>query len=106
MSTVRLWTEEEVAKGPRVKAVFDDIRATRKSTFINTFWRSLADQPALLERTWSSIKEVMFEPGALDPLTKELIYIAVSVTNAVVTVCTLILPLLVPRGSPMNSMWS
>ena len=81
MSTVRLWTDEEVAKDPRVKAVFDDIRATRKSTFINTFWRSLANQLALLERTWSSIKEVMFEPGALDPLTKELIYIAVSVTN-------------------------
>jgi AhpD family alkylhydroperoxidase len=81
MSTVRLWTDEEVANSPRVKAVFDDIRATRKSEFVNNFWRALANQPTLLERTWSSIKKVMFEPGALDPLTKELIYIAVSVTN-------------------------
>jgi len=81
MSTVKLWTDEEVANDSRLKAVFDDIRVTRKSDFINNFWRALANQPALLERTWSSIKEVMFEPGALDPLTKELIYIAVSATN-------------------------
>jgi AhpD family alkylhydroperoxidase len=81
MSTVRLWTDEEVANSPRVKAVFDDICATRKSEFVNNFWRALANQPALLERTWSSIKEVMFKEGALDPLTKELIYIAVSATN-------------------------
>jgi AhpD family alkylhydroperoxidase len=78
MSTVKLWTEEEVAADPRVKAVFEDIRATRKSDFVNNFWRALANQPALLERTWSSIKEVMVQPGALDPLTKELIYIAAS----------------------------
>jgi AhpD family alkylhydroperoxidase len=81
MSTVKLWTEEEVAADPRVKAVFEDIRATRKSDFVNNFWRALANQPALLERTWSSIKEVMVQPGALDPLTKELIYIAASTIN-------------------------
>lgn len=81
MATVKLWTDEEVAADPRVKAVFDDIRSTRKSDFVNNFWRALANQPALLERTWSSIKEVMIEPGALDPLTKELIYIAASTMN-------------------------
>ena len=82
MATVKLWTDEEVAADPRVQAVFDDIRATRKSEFVNNFWRALANQPALLEQTWSSIKEVMMAPGALDPLTRELIYIAVSATNA------------------------
>jgi AhpD family alkylhydroperoxidase len=82
MATVRVWTEDEVAKNPRVKAVFDDIRATRKSDFVNNFWRALANQPTVLERTWAAIKEIMVAPGALDPLTKELIYIAVSATNA------------------------
>jgi AhpD family alkylhydroperoxidase len=82
MSTVKLWTDAEVYADPRIKAVFDDIRATRRSDFVNNFWRALANQPDLLERTWSSIKQVMIEPGALDPLTKELIYIAVSVTNS------------------------
>ena len=82
MATVKLWTDEEVTADPRVQAVFDDIRATRKSEFVNNFWRALANQPALLEQTWSSIKEVMMAPGALDPLTRELIYIAVSATNA------------------------
>jgi AhpD family alkylhydroperoxidase len=82
MSTVKLWTDAEVSANPRIKAVFDDIRATRRSDFVNNFWRALANQPDLLERTWSSIKQVMIEPGALDPLTKELIYIAVSVTNS------------------------
>ena len=81
MSTVRLWTDEDVASNPRVKAIFDDIRDTRHSEFVNNFWRALANQPALLERTWSSLKEVMFKPSSLDPLTKELIYIAVSATN-------------------------
>ena len=80
--TVKLWSDEEVAAVPKVKAVFDDIRATRKSDFINNFWRALANQPKLLERTWASVKQVMVEPGALDPLTKELIYIAVSATNS------------------------
>jgi AhpD family alkylhydroperoxidase len=82
MATVRLWTDDEVAKNLRVKAVFDDIRATRKSDFVNNFWRALANQPVVLERTWAAIKEIMVAPGALDPLTKELIYIAVSATNA------------------------
>jgi AhpD family alkylhydroperoxidase len=82
MSTTRLWTDAEVAADPRIKAVFEDIRATRKSDFVNNFWRALANQPALLERTWSSIKQVMVAPGALDPLTKELIYIAVSTANS------------------------
>ena len=81
MGTVNLWTDEEVLADARVKAVFDEIRFIRKSDFVNNFWRALANQPALLERTWSSIKEVMIEPGALDPLTKELIYIAVSTIN-------------------------
>ena len=82
MATVKLWTDEEVAAVPAVKAVFDDIRATRKSDFVNNFWRALANQPALLARTWASIKQVMVEPGELDPLTKELVYIAVSTVNS------------------------
>jgi AhpD family alkylhydroperoxidase len=81
MATAKLWTDEEVLADPRVKAIFDDIRQTRKSDFVNNFWRALANQPELLERTWSSIKQVMIAPGALDPLTKELIYIAVSTIN-------------------------
>ena len=81
MTTVKLWTDEEVSADARVRAIFDDIRSTRKSDFVNNFWRALANQPALLERTWASIKEVMMTPGTLDPLTKELIYIAVSTTN-------------------------
>jgi AhpD family alkylhydroperoxidase len=82
MSTVKLWTDEQLSADPRIRAVIDDIRVTRKSDFINNFWRALANQPDLLERTWASIKQVMIAPGALDPLTKELIYIAVSVTNS------------------------
>jgi AhpD family alkylhydroperoxidase len=82
LTTVKLWTDEEVAADGRVKAVFDDIRASRKSDFVNNFWRALANQPTLLERTWASIKQVMIEPGVLDPLTKELIYIAVSAANS------------------------
>jgi AhpD family alkylhydroperoxidase len=67
---------------PRVKAVFDDIRATRKTDFINNLWQALAFDPALLESTWAEVKAVMATPGSLDPLTKEMIYIAVSVANA------------------------
>lgn len=67
---------------PRVAAVFADIRATRKSDFINAFWNYLAFDPALLERTWSEVKSVMVAPSSLDPVTKELIYIAVSITNS------------------------
>jgi AhpD family alkylhydroperoxidase len=78
MATTRLWTDEEISANPRVKAVIDDIRTTRKSDFVNNFWRALANQPVVLERTWASLKQVMFAQGALDPLTRELIYIAVS----------------------------
>lgn len=67
---------------PRVKAVFDDIRATRKTDFINNLWRALAFDAVLLERTWGEVKALMATPTTLDPLTKELIYIAVSVANA------------------------
>jgi AhpD family alkylhydroperoxidase len=63
-----------------VRAVYDDIMATRKSDWVNNFWKVLAHDPATLRRMWANVKEVM-APGALDPLTKELVYIAVSVTN-------------------------
>lgn len=63
-----------------VRAVYDDIMATRKTTWVNNFWKVLAHDPAHLKRMWLSLKEIM-GPGALDPLTKELIYIAVSATN-------------------------
>lgn len=66
---------------PEAKAVFDDIMATRKTDTVNNFWKALAHDPATMRRTWESIKEVM-GPGELDPLTKEMIYIAVSVTNS------------------------
>ena len=65
---------------PEVRAVYDDILATRKTDWINNFWKALANDPATLQRTWESIKQIM-APGALDPLTKEMLYIAVSVTN-------------------------
>jgi AhpD family alkylhydroperoxidase len=82
MATVKLWTDAEVSSNPRIQTVFEDIRATRNSDFVNNFWRALANQPELLERTWSRIKQVMIAPGAIDPLTKELIYIAVSTVNS------------------------
>ncbi len=63
-----------------VRAVYDDIMATRKTDWINNFWKVLANDPVTLRRTWESIKQIM-APGALDPLIKEMIYIAVSVTN-------------------------
>jgi AhpD family alkylhydroperoxidase len=63
-----------------VRAVYDDIMATRKTDWINNFWKALAHDPATLRRTWQSIKEIM-APGALDALTKEMIYVAVSATN-------------------------
>ncbi|HXC33996.1 MAG TPA: carboxymuconolactone decarboxylase family protein [Verrucomicrobiae bacterium] len=65
---------------PEVRAVYDDILATRKTDYINNFWKVLANDPATLLRTWESIKQIM-APGALDTLTKELIYLAVSVSN-------------------------
>ena len=64
----------------QVRAVYDDIKATRKTDRVNNFWKVLANDPPTLARVWGAVKEVM-APGALDPLTKELIYIAVSVTN-------------------------
>jgi len=66
---------------PRVKAVFDDMRATRHTDYVNRFWRTLAFDPDLLERTWAEVKQVMATPSHLDPLTKEMVYIAVSVAN-------------------------
>jgi len=71
---------EYAEAGPEVRAVYDDILATRKTDWINNFWKALANDPATLKRTWESIKQIM-APGALDPLTKEMLYIAVSVTN-------------------------
>ena len=65
---------------PAVRAIYDDIRATRNTDYINNFWKVLAHDPPMLARTWAQVKEVMGD-GALDPLVKELIYIAVSVTN-------------------------
>jgi AhpD family alkylhydroperoxidase len=65
---------------PEVREIYDDIRATRKTEYINNFWKAIAADPATLRRTWESIKQVM-APGALDPLTKEMIYLAVSATN-------------------------
>lgn len=67
---------------PRVRAVFDDIRATRKSDFINNIWLYLAFDPALLEEVWRDVKAVLATPSALDPKVKEMIYAAVSIANA------------------------
>lgn len=65
---------------PEVRAVYDDIKASRQLPDVNNFWKYLAHDPKTLRRTWESIKEVM-APGALDPLVKEMVYVAVSVTN-------------------------
>ncbi|MBK1989952.1 carboxymuconolactone decarboxylase family protein [Sphaerospermopsis aphanizomenoides BCCUSP55] len=64
-----------------VRAVYDDIRATRQTEYINNFWKALANHPPTLRRTWENLKEIMAGPGEIDPLMRELIYIAVSVTN-------------------------
>ena len=77
-STPQLSSPED---NPRVKAVFDDIRATRRTDFVNNMWRALAFDPTLLENTWSEVKRLMASETAIDPLTKEMIYIAVSVAN-------------------------
>ena len=80
MSTIpRLQNPEE---NPRVKSVFDDIRATRGNDFINNLWYYLAFNPELLENTWRDVKEVMAKPSHLDSMTKELIYAAVSIANS------------------------
>lgn len=78
MATRPLLADE--ALSPEAKAVFDDIRATRQMDYVNNFWRALAHDPETLKATWERLKAIMGE-GALDPLTKELIYIAVSVAN-------------------------
>jgi AhpD family alkylhydroperoxidase len=66
---------------PEVRAVYDDIMETRQVDWVNNFWKALAADPVTLRRTWESVKEVMAPGGALDPLTKELVYVAVSITN-------------------------
>jgi AhpD family alkylhydroperoxidase len=71
---------EYAEASPEVRAIYDDIMATRKADWINHFWKYLAHDPRNLRRIWFELKEIM-GPGALDPLTKELIYIAVSITN-------------------------
>jgi AhpD family alkylhydroperoxidase len=72
---------EYAAAAGDVRAIFDDIKASRNVADVNNFWKYLGRDPALLARTWQEVKEVM-APGALDPLTKEMVYLAVSVTNA------------------------
>ncbi|WP_341861081.1 carboxymuconolactone decarboxylase family protein [Gymnodinialimonas sp. 57CJ19] len=78
MATVALLSDEEVSA--EALAVFNDIRAVRGTDFINNFWRALARDPALLKATWERLKDVM-APGALDPLVKEMLYVAVSTAN-------------------------
>ncbi len=78
MALVPLLTDQQASA--RARAVFDDIRATRGTDYINNIWRALANDPAQLQATWSEVKRVM-AAGALDALTKELIYVAVSATN-------------------------
>ena len=78
MAAIRLI--EYADASPEVRAVYDDIMTTRKVDAVNNFWKTIANDPAALKRTWESLKQIM-QPGALDPLTKELLYIAVSVSN-------------------------
>lgn len=79
MATVTLIEYEDAS--PEVKAVYDDIRAVRKTDYINNFWKAMAHHPELMKRLWATIKEVM-APGELDAVTKEMIYIAVSIANS------------------------
>jgi uncharacterized peroxidase-related enzyme len=81
MATVKLLSDAEADAIPAVKAVFDDIRATRKADFVNNFWRGLANDPVTLKRTWESLKAVMTGDTALPPMVQEMIYIAVSTAN-------------------------
>jgi AhpD family alkylhydroperoxidase len=78
MATVKLIDYGEASAD--VRAVYDDIMATRKTDYVNNFWRALANHPPTLRRTWESVKQVM-APGALDVRTKEMLYLAVSATN-------------------------
>lgn len=76
-----IWEPIEYADAaPEVRAVYDDIMCTRQTDWVNNFWKVLAHDPVTLRRTWESVKQIM-GPGALDPLTKEMLYVAVSVTN-------------------------
>ena len=79
MSTVKL-IEYNMASD-EVKSVYDDIMSVRKSDWVNNFWKALANQPRLLKDTWNTIKSVM-APGSIDPLTKEMVYIAISASNS------------------------
>src|SRR5512142_957339 len=79
-SMATLGLVEYADASPEVRAVYDDIMATRKTDWINNFWKALANDPATLRRTWESVKQIM-SPGALDPRTKEMLYVAVSATN-------------------------
>ncbi len=79
MATLGLIEYEQA--NSEVRAVYDDIMATRQTDWINNFWKAIANDPVTLQRTWESIKQIMAPGGALDPLTKEMIYVAVSVTN-------------------------
>ena len=79
MATVRLLDDDELS--PEAHAVFADIRATRQTDYVNNFWRALAHDPAHLKRVWEQLKAIMAAPGAIDPLTREMIYIAVSTAN-------------------------
>jgi AhpD family alkylhydroperoxidase len=72
---------EEADASPEVRAVYEDIKQTRNVDWINNFWKAIANDPAMLKRTWESLKQVM-APGALDARTKEMLYLAVSMTNA------------------------
>jgi AhpD family alkylhydroperoxidase len=78
MATVTLLTDDDLTDDAR--AVFDDIRAARKTDYVNNFWRALAHDPVTLKRTWESVKQVM-GPGALDAKTKEMLYVAVSIAH-------------------------
>jgi len=78
--TARREPIEYASASAQVRAVYDDIMATRKSDWVNNFWKVLAHDPPTLQRIWSNIKQVM-GPGAIDPLTKEMIYLAVSASN-------------------------
>ena len=78
MALVKLVEYAEAA--PEVRAVYDDIMKTRNVDWVNNFWKALANDPATLRRVWENVKQVM-APGALDPLVKEMVYVAVSATN-------------------------
>jgi len=78
MATVKLLSDDELL--PEARVVFDDIRKTRQSDFVNNFWRALAHDPKTLRRTWESVKQVM-EPGALEPKFKVMLYVAVSIAH-------------------------